>query len=268
MRDLQKLAEHHNIIEQNKFKYLALGQGQAPLAESLLELGSSRGYWVILQNCHLMPSWLNTLEKFVYDLKNNKSKKIDKNFRLWLTTDPTPSFPIGILQSSLKVVTEPPDGLKLNMKGSYSRVRPSTLSSCPHPYFKPLVFVLSFFHAVVQERRKYGKLGWNVSYDFNESDYDTSLKLLNMYLKKSFDEDGNEDEIKMPWESLRYLIGEVMYGGKVTDSFDRRTLNTYLNEYMGDFLFDSFQPFFFLDLMRDLIIKYHHHQIIIMIIIK
>jgi len=186
------------------------------------------------------------------DLKA-RSKKLDKNFRLWLTTDPTPSFPIGILQCSLKVVTEPPDGLKLNMKGSYSRVRPSTLSSCPHPYFKPLVFVLSFFHAVVQERRKYGKLGWNVAYDFNESDYDTSLKLLNMYLAKSFREDeangykggAGEEDMKMPWESLRYLIGEVMYGGRVTDSFDRRTLKTYLNEYLGDFLFDDFQPFYF-----------------------
>jgi len=256
MRELQKLAEQHQMLQQNKFKYLALGQGQAPLAESLLELGASRGYWVVLQNCHLMPSWLNTLEKFVYDLKA-KSTKLDHNFRLWLTTDPTPSFPIGILQSSLKVVTEPPDGLKLNMKGSYSRVRVDTLNSCPHPYFKPLVYVLSFFHAVVQERRKYGKLGWNVAYDFNESDYDTSLKLLNMYLKKATDEqqqqqvavaannNNNNEEIKMPWDSLRYLIGEVMYGGRVTDSFDRRVLNTYLNEYMGDFLFDDFQPFCF-----------------------
>lgn len=49
----------------------------------------------------------------------------------------------------------------------------------------------------------------------------------------------------MPWDSLKYLIGEVMYGGRVIDDFDRRIVQTYLNEYMGDFLFDEFQPFHF-----------------------
>ena len=43
----------------------------------------------------------------------------------------------------------------------------------------------------------------------------------------------------------RYLIGEAMYGGRVSDSFDRRALITYLDEFMGDFLFDTFQPFHF-----------------------
>ena len=38
-----------------------------------------------------------------------------------------------------------------------------------------------------------------------------------------------------------------MYGGRVTDKFDRRVLTTYLNEYMGDFLFDTFQPFRFFE---------------------
>jgi len=36
-----------------------------------------------------------------------------------------------------------------------------------------------------------------------------------------------------------------MYGGRVTDNFDRRVLNTYLEEYMGDFIFDNNQKFFF-----------------------
>jgi dynein heavy chain, axonemal len=36
-----------------------------------------------------------------------------------------------------------------------------------------------------------------------------------------------------------------MYGGRAIDYFDRRVLNTYMNEYMGDFIFDTFQPFHF-----------------------
>lgn len=49
----------------------------------------------------------------------------------------------------------------------------------------------------------------------------------------------------MPWESLKYLIGQAMYGGRVTDDYDRRVLVTYLEEYMGDFLFDANNPFYF-----------------------
>lgn len=51
--------------------------------------------------------------------------------------------------------------------------------------------------------------------------------------------------MRLPWGSLKYLIGEVMYGGRVIDDFDRRVVKTYMDEYMGDFLFDEFQPFHF-----------------------
>lgn len=45
-------------------------------------------------------------------------------------------------------------------------------------------------------------------------------------MNKAMD-DGDED---LPWETLRYLIGEAMYGGRVTDDFDRRIMSTYLDE--------------------------------------
>jgi dynein heavy chain, axonemal len=164
-----------------------------------------------------------------------------KDFRLWLTTDPTDSFPLGILQRSLKIVTEPPNGLKLNMRSSYAKISEDILDACPHKAFRSLVYVLAFFHANVQERRKYGKLGWNVPYDFNETDFRISMALICTYLTKAFD---NKDD-SIPWGTLRYLIGEAMYGGRVSDGFDRRVLTTYLDEYLGDFLFDEFQPFHF-----------------------
>jgi dynein heavy chain len=104
-----------------------------------------------------------------------------------------------------------------------------------------LCWVISFFHSIILDRRKYGKIGWNVAYDFNESDFKISFRLLSLYLKKAYD---NKDEM-IPWGSLRYLIGEAMYGGRVTDDLDRRVLTTYLDEFMGDFLFDKNNEFFF-----------------------
>lgn len=103
------------------------------------------------------------------------------------------------------------------------------------------MWTLAFFHSIILDRRKFGKIGWNVNYDFNESDFRISFRLLGMYLKKAYD---NKDDL-IPWASLRYLIGEAMYGGRVTDNWDRRILNTYLDEYMGDFLFDKNREFNF-----------------------
>ena len=72
-----------------------------------------------------------------------------------------------------------------------------------------------------------------------ESDFTISKRLLSMYLGKI----GPDDPI--PWASLKYLIGEAMYGGRVTDDYDRRVMMTYLSEYMGDFIFDANQKFYF-----------------------
>ena len=232
--DIQKFCDEMGMT--SRFKFVALGQGQGPIAEEMLLTGSKRGHWVLLQNCHLLASWLKVLEKML-----NEMKEPHKDFRLWLTTDPTDNFPLGILQRSLKVVTEPPDGLKLNMRATFSRIDQTMLEECPHWAFRPCLYVLAFLHAVVLERRKYGKIGWNVNYDFNESDLNISRRLCSLYLQKSFEDN---DEF-LPWGSLKYLIGDAMYGGRVSDDMDRRTLKTYLEEYMGDFLFDDCQKFSF-----------------------
>ena len=200
--DLIRLGEEMGFKLGAKLKSMALGQGMGPKAKEYIELGATRGLWVLLQNCHLLPKWLKDLEKIL-------EKVLDPHpdFRLWLTTEPTDKFPLGILQRSLKVVTEPPNGLKLNMRASYSKITDESLGECPHAAFKPLVYVLAFFHAVVQERRKYGKLGWNVPYDFNETDFRISMALISTYLGKQVD---NNDSL-IPWGTLRYLIGEVRW---------------------------------------------------------
>ncbi|XP_037090995.1 dynein heavy chain 10, axonemal-like [Pollicipes pollicipes] len=234
--DLIKLADR-NGFGSSRIKFLSLGQGQEETATHLMEAAVARGHWLMLQNCHLLVSFLRQLEKEVEQLH-----KPHPDFRLWLTTDPTPGFPIGILQRSFKVVTEPPNGLKLNLRSTYFKMPSAVLdTSSEHPAFPTLVYVLSFFHAVILERRKYGRVGLNVAYDFNESDFNVCLDLLTTYLNKALE----AQDVRLPWGSLKYLMGEVMYGGRVIDDFDRRVVATYMEEYMGDFIFDKFQPFHF-----------------------
>jgi dynein heavy chain len=222
---------------EKKYRFMSLGQKQETEAKNMIMDGIKRGLWILLQNCDLLFKWLKELENIIDSIDSMKPKP---EFRLWLTTSPMPNFPIGILHKSFKVVTEPPDGLGPNMNRVFGSMKPESFETeSSHDAYKPLVFVISFFHSVLQDRKKFGKIGWNVVYDFMESDFTISKRLLAMYLNKI----GPDDPI--PWASLKYLIGEAMYGGRVTDNYDRRVMNTYLNEYMGDFIFDVNQKFFF-----------------------
>ena len=237
--DIKALGEELGY-KNNRWRSISLGQGQGPLAKTMIDTGVSRGSWVLLQNAHLLIRWItNTLEATLEGLYGGG--KVHEDFRLWITTDPTDSFPLGLLQISLKVVTEPPSGLKLNCRATLAKWDDTTLEDCEHPAYRPLVYVLAYLHAVVQERRKFGKVGWNVAYDFNESDLKVSRRLLSLYLTKAYE---NNDEM-IPWGSIKYLVGDAMYGGRVSDDFDRRVLQTYVSEYMGDFLFDDSQKFYF-----------------------
>lgn len=47
-----------------------------------------------------------------------------------------------------------------------------------------LNFGLAFFHAVAQERRKFGALGWNGFYEFNDSDLMTSTVMLKNFINE------------------------------------------------------------------------------------
>jgi dynein heavy chain len=87
------------------------------------------------------------------------------------------------------------------------------------------LFSLTYFHAVMLERRKFRELGMNVAYDFNDTDFSVSDDVLKAYL------DAYEDT---PWEALKYLISEANYGGRVTDEIDRRVLSGYLNQYFRE----------------------------------
>merc|ERR1712054_26944 len=98
---------------------------------------------------------------------------------------------------------------------------------------KMTVFCLSFFHAIMVERIKFGPQGWNRKYPFNLGDLVVCKDVLNNYLEAS--------GTNVPWEDLKYIFGEIMYGGHITDDFDRLLCRTYLDMYMRNELFEALE---------------------------
>merc|ERR1719181_1991950 len=92
-----------------------------------------------------------------------------------------------------------------------------------------LQFGLKFFHAVVQERRKFGPLGFNIRYEFNDSDLETSTTITHNMLENDGD---------IPWDTLSFVVGQINYGGRVTDDWDRRCLMAILSQYVTPTILD------------------------------
>ncbi|KAJ8246378.1 hypothetical protein GJAV_G00267070 [Gymnothorax javanicus] len=212
-------------FDNGNFHNVSLGQGQEVVAEQALDLAAKEGHWVILQNIHLVAKWLSTLEKKL----EQHSEGSHQDFRVFVSAEPAGSpeghiIPQGILENSIKITNEPPTGMHANLHKALDNFNQDTLEMCARENeFKSILFALCYFHAVVAERRKFGPQGWNRSYPFNTGDLTISVNVLYNYL---------EANAKVPYDDLRYLFGEIMYGGHITDDWDRRLCRTYLEEFV------------------------------------
>jgi dynein heavy chain len=216
---MEKGITYHNV---------SMGQGQDVVAMDKLEQAHRNGHWVILNNIHLMPKWCVELEKKLdeYALEGSHQK-----YRLFLTADPSNGIPIGILNRSIKLTNEPPAGLKANLKRAFCSFPKEAIDEADSKT-KSIIFGLSHFHAVLMERKSYGPMGYNMNYPFSLGDLRDSSVCLNNYMESN----GGG---KIPWADLRYIFGEIMYGGHVVNDFDRLLVSCYLEWYMKDELLEE-----------------------------
>lgn len=225
LQNLQRFAREKQMFD--KLHTISLGQGQEGPAEEGIKEGRKDGKWILLQNCHLAKSFMPKLERILETLEDPAlASETNPNFRLFLSSMPCDYFPVSVLQNGAKLTNEPPKGLKANMTRTYNEFSQGKLDECSKPeIWRKLLFSFSLFHAIIQERRKFGPLGWNIRYEFNDSDLETSMTmLLNML----------EGQQEVPWDAIKFMTGQINYGGRVTDDNDRKCLLAILEIYCGE----------------------------------
>eukprot|EP01063_Lacrimia_lanifica_P004778 TRINITY_DN12719_c0_g2_i1.p1 TRINITY_DN12719_c0_g2~~TRINITY_DN12719_c0_g2_i1.p1 ORF type:complete len:3519 (+),score=1391.25 TRINITY_DN12719_c0_g2_i1:1056-10559(+) len=150
------------------------------------------------------------------------------DFRVFLSAepseDPARAVPIGILQRCVKLTNEPPSGVRAIMQRAFAEYKDEPWEQCIKPDdFKAVLFAMCWFHSIAVERSKFGAMGWNRTYPFNMSDLSSCVDILTNYMA---------ERPSVPWDDLRFTFGEIIYGGHITDDWDRRLCHAYLQQYI------------------------------------
>jgi hypothetical protein len=164
------------------------------------------------------------MPRLEYLIDNLDPREVHERFRLCLVTMSDDRFPIGILYQGSKLIYEIPQGIRENILRIYNGFTPEEYDQEWTEIEKQLTFHLAYFHSVVLERLQFGSIGWNIPYEFNPSDFAISKKHLRAFLSETAD---------VPFEALGYVIGELNYGGRVTDPLDRRLLLSLLRRFFS-----------------------------------
>ncbi len=216
-KELEDFAEQ--TIGKLQYESLPMGGGQQDVALQMLREASDKGKWLCLKNLHLVVAFLPTLEKIFNTMQPHE------NFLLWLTTESHPKFPPILLQQSLKITFESPPGLKKNLQRTYTNWGAAFVER-GNIVRSQLLFLLAWYHALIQERRTYMPQGWVKFYEFSFGDLRAGTNIMDNppYV-------GSSD--KPDWHTIHGLLDNAIYGGRVDDPYDLRVLMTYLKLFFS-----------------------------------
>ena len=156
---------------------IAMGSNEGVAsADKAISSAAQMGHWVLIKNVHLAPIWLQSLEKRLETLNPTPE------FRLFLSMESNPKIPVNLLRASRVLMYEQPAGVRANMKDSMKGMAERSAKS---PVERTrLYLLLSFLHAVVQERLRYApKLGWKGFWEFNDSDVSVAMHFESRFVR-------------------------------------------------------------------------------------
>lgn len=201
-----------------KCEIVALGSKEGNLnADKAILNASKQGTWVLIQNVHLSPQWMENLEKHLLSTRHHPE------FRLLLTMQTTAKIPTTLLRMSRVVMFEPPWGIKASMESSLRMTNVDRISRPPIERGR-IYFLLSWLHGILQERGHFVPLGWTKPYDFNDSDFESGLYVIDCWINSVSGNRSNIAPLSIPWDAIRSLLIDTVYGGKVDRSDDRYVL--------------------------------------------
>ncbi|KAJ2708294.1 dynein heavy chain, partial [Coemansia spiralis] len=172
-------------------------------------------------NVHLAPAWLGRLEKRLETLRPHG------DFRLFLTMEINPAVPASLLRRARTLLYEPATGLRANLLESLRTAGAAGAAGAPAERTR-LRFQLAWLHAVVIERLRYAPLGWSHRYEFSDADFTCALATVDAWVTRAAQGRANIAPERIPWDAIRTLLVESVYGGRIDSAFDQRVLAAFV----------------------------------------
>jgi dynein heavy chain 1 len=212
---------------------IAMGSDEGlTLAERAIANAARTGSWVLLKNTHLASAWLGQLEKRL------KTINPHRDFRLFLTMETVPSIPVNVLLQARILMNEPLPGIRANLIDTLDGIPDQRLQSGPAEKGR-LYLMLSWLHAVVQERLRYTPLGWSKVYEFNDADMSAAMGTIDRWLNKTAQGRANIGPANIPWSALRTLLKHAVYGGRIDSDFDQTILDTFVDALFNPKVYEA-----------------------------
>jgi dynein heavy chain len=256
---VEQLAAHLGLVSAGRWRHIAMGGGKEGQATAAVERAARDGGWVFLQNAELAPAWLARLEALLLRLAPSANSEM----RVFLSVsiesgaqvalgdggdgkggdgksgsdgggggeDYEPGLPDGLVRRALKITPSPPTGLKPNLHAAFASFPEDHIAASSKPTeLRAVLFALSFLHSVFAERKRYGPAGWSVGYGFGAGDLADAGDVVSVYV---------DSRRGVPWRDIQHIVSEVIYGGHVTDEWDRRLLRTFVETTLNEDVLDG-----------------------------
>ncbi|KAF9140779.1 hypothetical protein BGX30_005985 [Mortierella sp. GBA39] len=223
-----------NLAQEQGVRLASVAMGSQEgisLADQAIASATKTGNWVLLKNVHLAITWLGQLDKRLHSLKAHP------NFRLFLTMETNPKVPVNLLRLSRVLMFEPQPGIKANLQESLRGIPLARLNKGPSERAR-LFFMVAWLHAVVLERLRYVPLGWTKAYEFNDSDQDCALSTIDIWLDTVGLGRANVSPDRIPWDAIRTLLSQSVYGGRVDSDVDQQLLESFVNSFFRSECYD------------------------------
>ena len=205
---------------------IPMGPGQRQVAITAIQQSMRTGNWVLLQNCELALGFMNELQDILPSLREQhaEDRQTLAEHRLFLTTTPHPKFPLGLIHSCIKVANDSPAGVRAKLLRNYTLlIDQDRIERVDSDAWRQLLYSLSFLHSIMQERKKFGPIGWSVPYEYSPVDITACLDFLSRHLYLT----------NPSWSAIQYMV-DIHYGSQVQDSMDKRIFETYCSMWITE----------------------------------